>query len=164
MGGHQSATMISDTWLTPPSLLAALGPFDLDPACPENMPWRTAARMLTKNDDGLAAPWAGRVWLNPPYSREAVRWLRRLSDHGDGVALIFARTETAWFFETVWRSPSVAGVLFLEGRLHFHHLSGERASASAGAPSALIAYGRRNAAALVDSGIAGCFLPLGQHP
>ena len=84
LSAHQSARMMTDEWLTPPEILAALGPFDLDPCTPDAMPWQTAAARYTKRDDGLAQPWRGRVWLNPPFGREAVRWLRKLAAHGDG--------------------------------------------------------------------------------
>lgn len=159
MGGHQSASMVTDTWLTPPEILAPLGTFDLDPcAAPDPKPWPTAQTHYTLPTDGLAEPWFGRVWLNPPYSREAVKWLRKLADHGTGTALIFARTETSWFIETVW--DRATGVLFLHGRLHFHHADGTRAKANAGAPSCLIAYGDADALALQRSGINGTYVPL----
>lgn len=158
MGSHQSAAMISDTWLTPPEIIEALGPFDLDPCCPPVMPWLTAGRHFTVREDGLQQPWAGRVWLNPPYSRDAVHWLRKLAKHGDGIALTFARTETAWFFETIWRAATAC--LFLEGRIHFHYADGSRAAANAGAPSVLVAYGDDNADALQTSFIAGHFVDL----
>lgn len=58
-GGH-------DEWLTPPEILRALGEFDLDPCAPVVRPWETAARHYTVQDDGLALPWEGRVWCNPP--------------------------------------------------------------------------------------------------
>ena len=74
------------TWLTPKRVIDALGHFDTDPCCPPNMPWRTADRMLTKEDDGTTAPWVGRVWLNPPYGREALPFLRRMADHEGGVS------------------------------------------------------------------------------
>lgn len=142
IGSHQSARMLNDEWLTPPELLARLGVFDLDPCAPIARPWETAARHYTVNDNGLMQPWAGRVWLNPPYGREAATWLRRLADHGDGVALIFARTETEMFFAHVWERADA--LLFLRGRLHFHYVDGRRAAANGGAPSVLIAYGARN--------------------
>jgi DNA N-6-adenine-methyltransferase (Dam) len=153
MGSHQSAAMKSDSWLTPPQIIEALGDFDLDPCCPRDMPWRTAAAQLTLSEDGLIWPWAGRVWLNPPYSTAAVLWMRKMAEHGNGIALTFARTETAWFFETIWRAANA--VLFLEGRIHFHHPDGKRAKANAGAPSCLAAYGKNNTEALRHSGIAG---------
>jgi hypothetical protein len=112
--------------------------------------------MLTEREDGLATEWEGRVWLNPPYSKEAVKWLRKLAEHGEGIALVFARTETSWFFETVWRKATA--ILFLEGRLHFHHADGTRAPANAGAPSCLVAYGDVDAHRLETSGIPGYFV------
>ena len=72
------------TWLTPKHIIDALGHFDTDPCCPPNMPWRTADRMLTKSDDGTTSPWIGRVWCNPPYGREAIPFLRRMSCYEGG--------------------------------------------------------------------------------
>ena len=45
--------------------------------------------------------------------------------------MIFARTETAMFFEHV--SAKADGVLFLEGRLHFYQVDGTRAKGNAAA-------------------------------
>jgi hypothetical protein len=159
IGGHQSARADSVVWLTPPDLLAALGPFDLDPcACSEPRPWPTAKNMIALPKDGLSAPWFGRVWCNPPYGAEAEHWLSKLADHGYGTALIFARTETSWFFSTVWRRATA--VLFLDGRLHFHRADGSRARANAGAPSCLVAYGIDDTFSLLDSGVPGHFCML----
>lgn len=159
IGGHQSASMISDVWLTPPHIMEALGPFDLDPcAAPEPRPWPTAETHIALPEDGLSAEWFGRVWLNPPYSSEAVKWLRKMATHDQGIALVFARTETRWFVETVWRAASA--VLFIEDRLYFHRPNGERADANSGAPSCLVAYGHRDRRVLAMSGIKGAFVPL----
>lgn len=156
MGSHHSARMGKDEWLTPPSILQALGPFDLDPCAPISPPWRTASRQFSIQDDGLAQPWEGFVWLNPPYGAEASRWLDRLADHGDGIALIFARTETESFFRDVWKRASA--LLFIEGRLYFHHVSGERAHANSGAPSVLVGYGSEAARRLSTCSIPGAFV------
>lgn len=153
MGGHQSAAMLKDEWITPPHILQALGRFDLDPCAPIVPPYPTAEKHFDINDDGLQQPWHGRVWCNPPYGREAAAWLSRMADHGNGVALIFARTETEMFFSQVWDRADA--VLFLRGRLHFHHVDGRRATANAGAPSCLIAYGQNNVQALEGSGLPG---------
>ena len=80
----QSVSMNADsgekTWLTPPEIIKALGPFDTDPCCPDGgMPWPTARRMITKSEDGLRQPWVERVWLNPPYGRDAVPFFKRMS-------------------------------------------------------------------------------------
>lgn len=156
MGGHQSALMGKDEWLTPPEILGALGPFDIDPCAPIARPWDTAAKHYTIADNGLLQRWEGRVWCNPPYGMEAAQWLARCAHHGNAIALIFARTETAMFFCYVWECADA--VLFLRGRLHFHHVTGERAIANAGAPSCLVAYGKHNAEALRASGLQGFFV------
>lgn len=100
-----------------------------------------------------------RIWLNPPFGREAVKWLRRMRDHGNGVALIPARTETAMFYETVWGSAD--GVLFIKGRPHFHYVDGRRAAFNSGAPIALVAYGSDNLESLRQSGLG--FVVVGHH-
>lgn len=153
MGGHESATMRRDEWLTPPHIVNALGPFDLDPCAPRIRPWPTAARHYDITSNGLSQPWSGRVWLNPPYGTEAAKWMQRMAQHNRGTALIFARTETAVFHDWIW--PTARALLFLRGRLHFHFTDGTRAPANAGAPSVLIAYGPDDARRLAQSGIEG---------
>lgn len=156
MAGHQSARADKDEWLTPPEIIQALGPFDLDPCAPCVRPWDMARQHFTLNENGLGRRWVGRVWLNPPYGSETGKWLGRLCEHGAGIALIFARTETADWFNHVW--GKAAAILFIKGRLHFHHVSGIRAAANSGAPSALIAYGQNNAHALRECRIPGALV------
>lgn len=151
MCGHESPVQISETWLTPPSILKTLGEFDLDPCCPQGMPWQTAARMVTPEEDGLALPWFGRVWCNPPWGRKAEPWLSRLAAHGNGVALLPARTETQMFFTHVWGKAD--SVLFVRGRPSFHHKDGAKAKANCGVPIVLIGFGEENAAALDRCGL-----------
>jgi hypothetical protein len=153
IGGHQSPKMKNDEWLTPPEIIKVLGPFDLDPCSPINRPWDTARKHYSILDDGLSSPWAGRVWCNPPYGKEAEVWLKKLADHGNGIALIFARTETEMFFSQVWGRAS--SILFIKGRLYFYYVDGTKAKANSGAPSCLVAYGQDNVAALERSGIPG---------
>lgn len=158
IGSHQSARMKNDEWLTPPDLLKHLGEFDLDPCSPIKRPWPTAKYHFTTNDDGLKQDWFGRVWCNPPYGKEAAKWLDKLANHGNGIALIFARTETEMFFAHVW--PKASALLFIEGRLYFHYINGERAKANSGAPSVLVAYGEECKEILRESNIRGKFIPL----
>lgn len=143
-GGH-------DEWLTPPGIVATLGAFDLDPCAPEVRPWDLADKHYSKVDDGLAQPWEGRVWLNPPFGREAVKWLRKLVAHGNGIALVPARTETAMFYECIWNVADA--ICFMKGRPHFHYADGRRAAANSGAPICLIAYGFANERALRNAGL-----------
>lgn len=143
-------------WYTPKYITDALGPFDLDPCAATVRKWDIGRRNYTKADDGLSLPWEGRVWLNCPYGRETRLWLRRLADHGDGVALVFARTETGTFFESVW--PAASGIFFFRGRVRFLNEAGVEAGHPA-APSCLVAYdrpgSRRNLEALRTCGLEG---------
>lgn len=161
MGSHQSAAIKKDEWLTPPEIIKPLGFFDLDPCSPISRPWDTANHHFTVDDDGLEKKWFGRVWLNPPYGSETGKWLKLLSEHGDGTALIFARTETEMFFEQVWAKATA--LLFIKGRLFFHHLNGNKSKHNAGAPSVLIAYSVWDARCLKESGIEGQFIPLATY-
>lgn len=159
MGSHQSARAKSVVWLTPKYITDDLGPFDLDPcAAPSPRPWDTARDYFELPTDGLSQEWYGEVWCNPPYSFEAWKWLSKLSEHGTGIALVFARTETSGFVREVWGKAT--SVLFLHGRLHFHTPDGVRAKANSGAPSVLVAYGEEGTRRLKESTIPGTFIRL----
>ena len=143
----------TDDWLTPKYIIDELtqepfGAFDLDPCTPKYMPWETAKKRYSTDDDGLFHKWEGRVWLNPPYGPQTGEWLNRLCVHGNGIALIFARTETKMFFKYVWNGAS--SLLFLQGRLSFCYPDGNQAP-PATAPSVLIAYGQDNNQCLCDA-------------
>lgn len=148
----------TDIWLTPPSLIEKLGKFDLDPCCPNYLPWKTAENhySLENGQDGLVLPWSKRIWLNPPYSNW-VLFLEKLKNHNNGIALLFARTETKGFFDHVWSGAD--SILFLKGRVKFvrRDLSG---GGSSTAPSVLIAYGKNNTLSLKNSGLAGKLIKL----
>lgn len=155
-GYAQTQVMGKDEWLTPPSLIKALGKFDLDPCAPIERPWPTATNYFTIEDDGLAQDWSGRVFLNPPYGKYVWTWLEKLDKHKNGIALIFARTGTSHFHRTVWNKAK--GLLFINGRLHFHHVNGQRAAHNCGADSVLVAYDIANAECLRHCKIKGKFI------
>jgi DNA N-6-adenine-methyltransferase (Dam) len=153
IGSHQRCTAKSQVHCTPKWLLALLGPFDLDPAASSPRPWDCARHNYTEADDGLAQPWFGRVFLNPPFDRYRVGlWVQRLASHGTGTALLHARTEAGWF-EPVWQHAS--GILFLADRIHFHRPDGTRQPANSGAPVVLISFGEQDLVRLRASGIDG---------
>ena len=87
--GHPPQSLDKDERYTPRWVFDGLGlTFDLDPASPgdDNGDCVPARRKLTKADDGLAQPWTGLVWLNPPFSN-AMAWATRFLEHGNGVFL-----------------------------------------------------------------------------
>lgn len=145
-------------WLTPPEIIQELGPFDLDPCTPINRPWDTASVHYNRLDDGLSKEWFGRIWVNPPYSaKDCDIWMERFHKHGNGMALVFARTETKWFCKWGWTSDLL---LFPEGRLYFYKPDGTRASGNAGHGSVILAMGDECVDKLYNSSIKGARVKL----
>ena len=150
-----------DEWLTPPEIIRALGTFDLDPCAPVNRPWDMANDHYTVIDNGLQKPWFGRVWCNPPYGREAFKWMEKLAAHGRGVALIFARTETRGFHSHIWEKAH--SVFFFKGRLSFYRVDGTKGN-TANAPSCLVTYCDEDAAIIRKSRLEGRLVLLKGQP
>lgn len=115
----------SEEWYTPPHIIERVVEFfdviDLDPCSNSNAAPNVPAKVVyTKEDDGLVQPWDGRVYMNPPYGDEIGQWVRRMVELYQlrrveaAIALLPARTDTAWFAE-LWRYP----LCFIRGRLRF---------------------------------------------
>jgi phage N-6-adenine-methyltransferase len=111
----------SDDWPTPQDFFdrmnALYGPLELDVcASPENA---KCPRYYTRDDDGLAQPWDGKCWMNPPYGRTIGQWMKKAYEESQRGALVVclvpARTDTAW-----WHDYATKGqVTFIRGRLKF---------------------------------------------
>lgn len=147
----------TNRWLTPNWIVKELGHFDLDPCGAPNHSLADVTYQIDDGQDGLILPWHGRVWLNPPYGSEAPPFLKKMAEHQNGIAFIFARTETKAFFNYVW--DSATAILFIKGRIKFlnEHLVEFPA---ANAPSVLIAYSDFDADVLQNCSIAGKFIDL----
>jgi hypothetical protein len=75
----------TDNVLTPAWVFDALDlAFDLDPCGSLHGDHVPAKQRYTIEDDGLAHPWGGRVWLNPPFSNPKL-WVERFIENGNGV-------------------------------------------------------------------------------
>lgn len=125
----------------PLRLLAAFQQAEPDlglPAHAFKLRLRLAAQELLAALDGLAAPWHGRVFVNPPYGRALPHWVHKCaaesaSGRATVVALLPARPDTRWWHEHV---ASAADVFMLCGRLRFG--DGKQAAPF---PSAVVTWG-----------------------
>lgn len=152
-------------WYSPPEVFQALGlTFDLDPCAPPGgLPWVPAKRFYSRADDGLTRPWAGRVWLNPPYGAGIEGWMRKLAAHGDGIAFVHARTSTVWWREAL---SAATAVCFVAGRVRFiSDADGSRPVGGSPISLVLLSYGLPCASALMQSGLGPCLIvPPGTAP
>lgn len=149
----------TDEWYTPRYIVESLGPFDLDPCAPLVPIYRTATTtMYNKEDNGLIQEWQGRVWLNPPYSRPLIdKFVNKLAEHGNGIALPFNRCDTQLFQKTIFEKADA--IMFLSGRVKFLRPDGDNAG-TPGTGSVLIAFGELNSELLKFSGLDGKFIKL----
>lgn len=144
---HERANGATVDWFTPPDFFERLGmKFDLDP-CAGHDDAQIALRSsvparirYARADDGLSKPWLGRAFVNPPYGDAMIPFLHRLADHGDGVALVFARTETKAMQDAMRRADLT---VFMRDRLYFIRATdGYQGRAACG--SLLLVHGRHN--------------------
>jgi hypothetical protein len=77
-----------------------------------------------------------------------------MADHNNGIALIFARTDTRMFHDYIFNADAI---LFIKGRLSFYDVHGVKGG-TAGAPSCLVAWGKEAVKRLENCGIKGKLL------
>lgn len=133
----------TEEWYTPPEIidavLAVLGEIDLDPCSNTGHPNVPAREHVTKDEDGLAREWHGRIYMNPPYGREVVLWVMKILQEIEAkrttgaIVLVAARTDTRWF---KLLGDACQAWCAVEGRLNF---SGSRNPAPF--PSAVFYFG-----------------------
>ena len=116
-------------WYTPANHIEiarqVLGEIDLDPASnAEANKIVKAKKYFSEEDDGLSKEWSGRVWLNPPYSRDLmgpfVNKLIESYKSGSVPAAIMVshnNTDTAWFHSL---SEVASAVCFPRQRIKFY--------------------------------------------
>lgn len=157
MAEHEPCIGATSDWYTPPEYFPALGlVFDLDPCSPGPGHWVPAKKIYTKADDGLAQPWAGLVFMNPPFAGRNghVPWLVKFLDHGNGIAIVRAYTSSGWFHAHV--VPRAELLLFPRGKTKFIRGSDGSIGTAPGHGVVLIGMGRVACEALLRSGLGFC--------
>lgn len=136
---HDKKKNMTVDWWTPKWIFDILGlDFDLDPCAPEGgVPWIPAMLQYSLPQDGLIEPWIGRIWCNPPYGPHTGSWMQRMNEHRNGIALVFARTDTSWFHDSLVHADAL---VFLRRRIAFVDGLGKTSEGGAGAGSMLAAW------------------------
>lgn len=138
---HRTAFTGETEWYTPVEHLErarrVLGAIDLDPASSAIAQERVnAAQYFTRESNGLARVWRGRIWLNPPYAQPAIEdfvdklvkevaWARV----AEAILLTHNYTDTAWFHKA---AAAASLICFTRGRIAFEAPTGERAQPTQG--------------------------------
>ena len=113
----------TDNWSTPADLFEKLDAefhFDLDPCADEDN--HKCEMYFTKEQDGLLQDWSGhRVFCNPPYGRQIIKWVRKaweesMKQNTLVVMLLPARVDTKWFQDYVYHRSEIR---FINGRIRF---------------------------------------------
>ena len=80
--------------------------------------------------------------------------MKRLAEYGNGMALVFSRTDVKWFQDYVADKASL--VCFISGRIKFFQGDIKKRGGTPGAGSMLVAYGEEAAYAVWKSGLGSC--------
>jgi len=135
---HVALATGENEWYTPHEYIAAarkvMGGIDCDPASSEKANKIVkAATYFTQENDGLNQKWHGRVWMNPPYSRdliakfsEAIAKKFMSGEIKEACILVNNATETSWFRQM---SDIASAICFPENRIRFIDINGERTGA-----------------------------------
>lgn len=78
-------------------------------------------KYFTLEDDAMTKDWVGNCWMNPPFSRDLNKWVRKLvadteNFGGTKVCLIPVRSNTKWWGEIIQK----AEVRFIIGEVNFN--------------------------------------------
>lgn len=151
---HVAQNSGNNEWYTPADYIElaneVMDHIDLDPASSERANEVVKAKQFfTAEDSGLEHPWAGTVWMNPPYASNLIskfcdKLIGDLPDISQAIVLVNNATETEWFKKLIEQASAVC---FTYGRVKFYSPDGRIAQPLQG--QALLYFGS-NAKKFVD--------------
>ena len=115
----------NNEWYTPAEYISSvqevLGDIDLDPASNDLANrWIKAKVYYDKDNNGLDKRWKGRIWLNPPFSRDLMTQFidklissKRVTEY---ICLTNASTDVTWFHKMM---DDADAICFTKGRISF---------------------------------------------
>ena len=163
---HVAYNSGENEWYTPPNIIKlvqrVMGEIELDPASSASANEVVGATVFySLHDNGLEKPWAGRVWMNPPYGQPLIaQFSQKLALHvrsgevTEAIALVNNATETGWFQDLLSVS---SGVCFPKGRIRFWQPGETTAGPLQG--QAILYFGERFSRFESTFGSLGCTLP-----
>jgi len=134
LGGkcHVANNSGENEWYTPPAYVEAaalaMGGIDLDPAsCEKAQENVKAGTFYTAEDNGLEKRWFGRVWLNPPYSKDLIGAFAEkvaTENYEQACVLVNNATDARWFHRI---TETASAICFIKGRIKFLDSTGNPA-------------------------------------
>jgi DNA N-6-adenine-methyltransferase (Dam) len=130
---HRAGSTHEYQWFTPRQYIEAarhvMGGIDLDPATHPTAQRTVQARQIyTESDDGLARPWHGTVWLNPPFVQPLIaQFVDKLIEEYRAGRTVEAIMLTNNYSDTNWfhKAAVAADLLCLsKGRVKFVDIDG----------------------------------------
>jgi len=135
---HVAQSTGENEWYTPKKYIEAakdvMGDIDVDPASSEIANQTVGAKIYyTIQNDGLTKSWAGRVWMNPPYSQPLIvrfseTFVKKYKDGEikEGCVLVNNATDTVWLQMMLEICNKIC---FIKGRIRFIDIKGEATGA-----------------------------------
>lgn len=126
-------------------LVRKFGPITVDPCSNQYSLVNAKISYDGITKDGLIEPWHGIIFVNPPYGRHQIHWIKRCVDvlyrnpDNQIFLLVPARTDTKNFQD--WIYPGADKICFIKGRLKFL-LNGQEQD-PAPFPSLIAYFGKR---------------------
>ena len=130
---HVANNSGENEWYTPTKYIEAarlaMGGIDLDPAsCEKAQENVKAGSFYTAEDNGLEKRWFGKIWLNPPYSKDLIGAFAEkvaTENYDQACVLVNNATDSRWFHRI---AEMASAICFVKGRIKYLDASGTPAN------------------------------------